>query len=89
VRRLASNIAFGLHVAFFAVVCVGALPVLLFMFGVNWVRDQIDARWPDSDRARAVRFWIGCLAPPLLLLIMLVITVIAALRVHELRAGRG
>ena len=51
-----SMVAFGVH-------CLVALPVILFKFAVDFVRDWIERKWPDSERARAVSFWIGLLAP--------------------------
>lgn len=88
-RRFLARVATGLHIAVFAVVCVGALPVLLIMFGVNAVRDWMDRWWPDSHRARAVRFWFGLLVPFVMIVVMLILLVIMALRLRALHEARG
>lgn len=71
-RRLLTRVATGLYMAAFAVFCLAASPIILFHFGVSAVRDRIEARWPDSDRARAVSFWLGLLAPVVLLVVLAV-----------------
>jgi hypothetical protein len=58
--------------AAFAVVCVTCSPIILFHLGVSAVRDRIEERWPDSERARAVSFWLGLLAPVVLLVVLVV-----------------
>lgn len=84
-RRILANVALGFQVFVFALVCVVCSPAILFKFGVDWVRDGIEARWPDSDRARAVSFWVGLLAPLVLSAVLLLLVVILAVRVRELQ----
>lgn len=88
-RRFLSNIALGLQVFVFALVCVICLPMILFhilfQFGVDWVCEGIEARWPDSDWARAASFWVRLLAPFVLNAVLLVVVVVLALRVRELQ----
>jgi hypothetical protein len=84
-RRLVTNTVLGVQIAAFALVCVMASPMILFKFGVDWVRDRIEARWPDSERARAVSFWIGLLAPLVFCVVMLVVLIVLASRVRNLR----
>jgi hypothetical protein len=84
--RLVSRLAAGLHVAAFAVVCVAAAPAILFMAGVGLARESVEARWPDSRRARAASFWIGLLAPVVLCAGAAAVLWLAAARV---RARQG
>jgi hypothetical protein len=58
-----SRVTTGVYLTLCALVCLACLPVVLFSLGVSALRDRIEARWPDSDRARAVSFWLGLLAP--------------------------
>jgi hypothetical protein len=44
--------------------------MVLFRLGVDGVRDWIEARWPDSDRAKAIGYWFRVLAPLPLLVLM-------------------
>lgn len=71
-RRLIDAVGFGLSVAVFAVVCLFASPLILFKFGVDWVRERIESRWPDSERAREISSWIGLLAPVLFVVVLAV-----------------
>jgi len=82
VGRLVSHFVPGLQVAVFVVVCLVASPVILFKFGVDWLRERIEARWPDSYRAQAVSFWIGLLAPAILCIVLIVVLVFAAARLR-------
>lgn len=71
-RRLVAKTVLGAQVAAFAVVCLISLPMILFMFSVNWVRYRIESRWPDNERAQAVSYWFGLLAPVALLVVLAV-----------------
>jgi hypothetical protein len=83
--RLLTRVATGIHMAVFAVFCLVASPVVLFHFGVSAVRDWIESRWPDSERARAVSFWLGLLAPIVLLAVLAVALGFAIARVRALK----
>jgi len=89
VRSLISNIAFGVYAVAFVTACLACTPFILFKFAVDWVGDRILATWPDSDRARAVRFWVRLLAPVAVNVVMLVILVIMVGRIRELQQQRG
>jgi hypothetical protein len=69
----------------FALFCLSASPVILFHFGVWSVREWIEARWPDSEWARAVSFWLGLLAPFVLLLVLAVVLAFAVAHVRALK----
>ncbi len=84
-RRLVSNTVLGVQVAAFALVCLAASPLILFKFGVDWVRERIECRWPDSYRARAVSYWFGVLAPFVLCVVLLAVLSVMVLRVRELQ----
>lgn len=75
----------GLHMVAFGVFCLVASPVILFSFGVSAVRDGIESRWPGSERARAVSFWLELLAPFLLMTVLVVVLLYAIGRVRELQ----
>ncbi len=75
-----------LQVAMFVVVGLVASPVILFKFGVDWLCDRIEARWPDSHRAQIVIFWFRLLAP---LVLCIVLTVLLMSAIGRLRARHG
>ncbi len=83
VLRLLTRAVIGLYMAAFAVHCLVASPFILYMFGVSALRDRIEARWPDSDRAHAVSFWLGLLAPVVLLVVLTVVLGFAIVRARE------
>jgi hypothetical protein len=72
----------------FAVMCVIGSPIILFHLGIAAVRDWIEARWPGSARARAVSFWLGLLAPVALVIVLLIVTALAFVRVRQLEQAR-
>jgi hypothetical protein len=89
--RLVTKVACGVYaVAFyaaaFAVFLVIVLPEILFRFGLDWIRERIETRWPESDRAKRVSSWIGCLAP-VVAWIGLVVVMLLAIRTAAQRAG--
>jgi TRAP-type C4-dicarboxylate transport system permease small subunit len=88
VRKYVTNVVLGVQVAAFAMVCIVCSPAILFKFGVDWVQERIETRWPGSEHARAVRFWIGLLAPALLCLVLLIVVIVLASGVGELSAHR-
>ena len=72
-RRLISKVAAVIDRTLLAVGIVLVLPFLLVTkFPIDALREWIERRWPDSERARAVSFWIGLLAPFVLILVLLV-----------------
>jgi hypothetical protein len=79
---MVSRVMTGLYMAVFVVVCLLASPVILFKFGVDWVREWIEARWPDSRRALVISFWIGLLAPVLLNVVLVVLLLFAVARLR-------
>jgi hypothetical protein len=83
--RLLAQVATGVHMAAFAVFCLVASPMILFHFSVSALRDGIEARWPDSKRARAVSFWLGLLAPIALLAVLAVALGFTIARVRALK----
>ena len=84
-RRLLARVTTGLQVVAFAWLCLVTSPVILLSFGVAAVRHGIEARWPDSDRARAVSFWLGLLAPVVLLVVLAVALGFAIAHVRALQ----
>jgi hypothetical protein len=70
VRQRVSQVVFGLQVTAFGLACLAASPMLLFKAGVDWLRDSLEARWPDRQRAEAISFWIGMLPPVILCVIL-------------------
>ncbi|MDB5307739.1 MAG: hypothetical protein JWO38_1941 [Gemmataceae bacterium] len=84
-QRLLTRMALGLHIAAFAVACVVASPLILFRFGVFAVRDWIEERWPDSERARSVSFWFGLLAPVAFLVVLAIVLGFVIAKVRELK----
>ncbi len=77
VGKLVSRLATGLQMAGFALTILVALPLILLKFGVDFavdsLRDRIEARWPDSDRARAVSFALKLLTPVFVLILLWVL----------------
>ncbi len=53
-RRLIERVMFGLSMAVFGLVVLAALPFVLPQFAGRYARSRIEAKWPDSDRARRV-----------------------------------
>lgn len=84
-RQLLTRVATALHMTAFAVFCLAASPVILFHFGVSAMRDRIERRWPDSERARAVGYWLGLLAPVMLLVVIAVALGFAIAHVRALK----
>ena len=84
-RRLVANTVLGFQVAAFAAVCLLGSPMILFKFGVDEVRRRIESRWPNSDRVRAISFWIGLLAPFVMCVVLAAALGIAVVRVRALQ----
>src|SRR4051812_24911845 len=89
-RQWVSKVVFGLRVTASALACLAASPMLLFKDGVDWLRDSLEARWPDSQRAEAVSFWIGILSPVILCvsLATLLALVIARMEDYSIPGGQ-
>lgn len=85
-RKLFSNPVFGFRLAVFALTVLAASPIILFKFGVDWLKERVESRWPGNYRAQIVSFWIGLLAPVLLNIILLVVLWLA---IAWLRARRN
>jgi hypothetical protein len=77
--------------AMFAVSFVILVPMaLIFHFPVIALQEWIKSRWPDSDRARAARFWIGLLAPVVWIVVLSIALAVAIIRLQariDLGAG--
>lgn len=84
-RQYLTRVTTGLHLAAFTVLCLAGAPIILFHFGVSAVRDRIEARWPESAGARAVSFWLGLLAPVVLLVVVTVVLGFAIAHVRALK----
>jgi hypothetical protein len=65
------------------------IPFFLLQSAVGRFRDWIERRWPESDRARTVSWWIGCLAPVLFMAGLIVAMLLLLLWVLEQRRLRG
>ncbi len=76
VCRLISGSVTGVLLVAFGLFCLLAFPGILVQFGVAWVREKIEATWPDSDRARAWSFWIGLLTPSVVLVLLLIVLIL-------------
>ena len=63
---------------------VPALPGLLLQWGIHWIQDRIEDRWPDSHRAQVVRLWIGLLAPLVVIATSIAVCVALSRRVNQL-----
>ena len=84
-RRLIHRIVVGFEMVVFACVLLLASPFILMKFGVDAIRGRIGDKWPDSDRAKAVSFWIGCLWPLVVAVVWLVICWLAVQHVRSLK----
>ena len=67
---IVSRILLGIRLVTFGIGIVVCSPLILFMFGVSLVADRVEARWPDSERVRRLKFWFKLLAPVLLLIVL-------------------
>lgn len=80
-----TRVATGFQIAAFTVICLAMSPVILLNFGIFAVQDWIVTRWPNSERARAVRFWLGLLAPIVLSLVLILAIGFAIAHVRALK----
>jgi uncharacterized metal-binding protein len=87
VRRLAANVVFGFEIMVFAFMCIAGSPIILCKFGVDWLQDRIEARWPNSYRAQAFSFWLGLLAPVVVSIILVVGILFVVIWLRGRRSG--
>ena len=85
-RRFLSGTAVGISVIVFGLVCLTFSPVILFKFGVDLVRERIEAKWPNSERAKRISSWLGILAPVFLCVVMLALICVVLARFHRMKA---
>lgn len=71
-RQFFFRVASGLEWIVFILFCIVGFPVMLLTIGVDAVGEWIRNRWPNNERAEAVRFWFKLLAPMVLIAMLLV-----------------
>ena len=89
VLRIISMALTTLMMTVFVLWCLAASPLLLFKFGVDWLTERLESKWPDSYRARVIPFWTRLLAPLAFLVILSAVLLLAIFHLRAKANSRG